>query len=375
MPPRVLLVSSNGSGMGHLTRLVAMGRRATPGTDVQVLSMSSAVPLAAGDLPFQYVPSADDLRISPRRWNPVLHRRLGEAVERLRPTVLVFDGTYPYRAVAELGERFPSVRRVWSRRPMWKPGLGARQLLLSRRFDLVLEPGELAGGLDRGLTVGRPEALTVRPITLLDPSDALPAEEARAALDLEPDVPTALVTLGAGSWQDVDTDLGAVVGALRAAVPDAQVCLVRPSIARSSADPGAGVRTISAYPLSRYLRAFDVVVTAAGYNTFHETVSQARAGAFVGVAAQLDDQPRRAAWAEREGAGVDLRPRAPASCARAAELLLDAARRDAVAARCRRLWPGNGAAEAMAVVEALGDGAARDELPAVRDAVRAGEGA
>jgi len=215
----------------------------------------------------------------------------------------------------------------------------------------------------------------VRPITLLDPSDALPAEEARAALDLEPDVPTALVTLGAGSWQDVDTDLGAVVGALRAAVPDAQVCLVRPSIARSSADPGAGVRTISAYPLSRYLRAFDVVVTAAGYNTFHETVSQARAGAFVGVAAQLDDQPRRAAWAEREGAGVDLRPRDPASCARAAALLLDAARRDAVAARCRRLWPGNGAAEAMAVVEALGDGAARDELPAVRDAVRAGEGA
>ncbi|WP_298804226.1 hypothetical protein [uncultured Pseudokineococcus sp.] len=370
-PSRVLLVSSNGSGMGHLTRLVAMGRRASPGTDVHVLSMSSAVPLAAGDLPYQYVPSADDLGIRPRRWNPVLRRRLGEAVERLRPSVLVFDGTYPYRAVAEMGERYPRVRRVWSRRPMWRPGLGAAQLRLSRRFDLVLEPGELAARLDSGLTASRGDALPVRPITLLDPPDLLDARAARRALDLEQGVPTALVTLGAGGWQDVDTDLGRVVSGLRRQVPDVQVCLVRPSIARSDADPGEGVRSVSAYPLSRYLRAFDLVVTAAGYNTFHETVAFARAGAFVGVRAQLDDQPRRARWAEEEGVGVDLHPQEPASLERAARLLADTGARASAEGRCRMLWPGNGAAEAMAVVEALGAGAAVGELGAVRDAVRA----
>ncbi|WP_299034320.1 hypothetical protein [uncultured Pseudokineococcus sp.] len=360
---RVLLVSSNGSGLGHLTRLVAMGRRASAGTDVHVLSMSSAVPLAAeGLLPYEYVPSAGDLGISARRWNVLLHRRLGEAVRRFRPDVLVFDGTYPYRAVAELGDRFPGVRLVWSRRPMWKPRMGAVQLGLVPRFDLVLEPGELAADLDRGLTVGRGDALPVRPITLLDQHELVGAAQARTALGLEQDVPTALVTLGAGAWHDVDSQLGAVVAGLRRVTPDAQICLVRPSIARSGADPGHGVRTVSAYPLSRYLRAFDVVVTAAGYNTFHEAVAFGRASGFVGVTAQLDDQPQRARWAQREGVGVDLDPLDPSSVARVAELLVDERARERCTARCAQVWPGNGAAEAMAAVEAVADGASGREL-------------
>lgn len=362
-PRRVLLVSSNGSGMGHLTRLVAMGRRAAADTDVHVLSMSSAVPLAAdGLLAYQYVPSAGDLGISARRWNTVLHRRLGEAVRRLGPDVVVFDGTYPYRAVAELGERFPRVRLVWSRRPMWRPGLGSRQLALTARFDLVLEPGELAASHDRGLTVGRPEALRVRPITLLDPDELLGPEDAREALGLEQGVPTALVTLGAGSWHDVDSELGAVVAGLRGAAPDAQVALVRPSIARSRSELGHGVRAVSAYPLSRYLRAFDVVLTAAGYNTFHEAVAFSRPSGFVGVPAQMDDQPQRARWAQEVGVGLDVRPREPASVARAASLLAEPVRRAELSRRCEEAWPGNGAGEAMAAVEAVADGARAEDL-------------
>lgn len=338
-----------------------MGRRASACTDVHVLSMSSAVPLAAGEVvPYQYVPSAGDMGITARRWNGVLHRRLGEAVRRLRPDVLVFDGTYPYRAVAELGERFPRVRRVWSRRPMWRPGLGSRQLPLARRFDLVLEPGELAAAYDRGLTVGRRDALRVRPITLLDPEELLDADAARDALELEPGVPTVLVTLGAGSWHDVDSELGAVVAGLRGG--DVQVCLVRPAIARSQSDVGQGVRAVSAYPLSRYLRAFDVVVTAAGYNTFHEAVAFSRPSAFVGVPAQMDDQPQRAQWAEDAGVGLLLRPRDPGSVARVAGLLADPARRGELSRRAAEVWPGNGAGEAMAAVEALADGARPDEL-------------
>lgn len=363
---RVLLVSSNGSGLGHLTRLVAMGRRAAPGTDVHVLSMSSAVPLAAeGVLPYEYVPSAGDLGISARRWNVLLHRRLGDAVRRLRPDVLVFDGTYPYRAVAELKERFPGVRLVWSRRPMWKQGMGAAQLRLAPRFDLVLEPGELAASYDRGLTVGRDDALRVPPVTLLDLPDLVDARTARDVLGLDQDVPTALVTLGAGAWHDVDSELGAVVAGLRREAPEAQVCLVRPAIAQSDADLGHGVRAVSAYPLSRYLRAFDVVVTAAGYNTFHEAVAFGRASGFVGVTAQLDDQRQRARWAEDSGVGVDLRPFEPASVARVAHLLLDATARARFEERCREVWPGNGAAPAMRAVEAVADGAdGRDLLRA-----------
>ncbi|MEJ5913399.1 hypothetical protein [Pseudokineococcus sp. 1T1Z-3] len=325
--------------------------------------MSSAVALAAeGVVPYEYVPSADDLGISARRWNPILQRRLDREIAHNAPDVLVFDGTYPYRAVAEVKRRHPRLRTVWSRRPMWKPGMGARQLGLSGAFDLVIEPGELAADLDRGLTASRDDALKVRPVTLMDRQDVLGRAEARSALGMDPEAPAALLTMGAGAWQDVDSDLGSLVNGLRVGVPEAQLHLVRPSIARSSAELGEGIRALSVYPLSRYLEAFDLVVTAAGYNTFHETVALSRPGAFVGVEAQLDDQPQRARWAEREGVGLDLRPRETASVARAAALLASPRRAAMVSERCQALWPGNGAADAMAAVEAVADGAEVGDL-------------
>ncbi|MEJ5945824.1 hypothetical protein WDZ17_11025 [Pseudokineococcus basanitobsidens] len=367
-------MSSNGSGMGHLTRLLALGRRASTGTEVSVVSMSSAVAQAVpAGMPYQYVPSADDMGVSARRWNVVLHRRLGAAIEQADPDVLVFDGTYPYRAVAEARRDHPRLRLVWSRRPMWKPGIGARQLALTRQFDLVLEPGELAAAYDAGLTVGRRDALPVRPVTLLDQDEVLPAVRARRELDLDPAVPTALVTLGAGSWQDVDSELGGIVRALRRRVPDVEVCLVRPSIARSTST-GHGVRSLSLSPLSRYLAAFDVVVTAAGYNTFHETVAFGGAGAFVGVQAQLDDQPRRARWARDHGVGLELDPRQPASREALGDLVADAGLRERLRTRSAEMWPGNGAAEAMAAVEAVARGGDAVEARRARDAVRAAAG-
>ncbi|MEJ5866622.1 hypothetical protein WDV85_02570 [Pseudokineococcus sp. 5B2Z-1] len=363
---RVLLMSSNGSGMGHLTRLTAMARRADPRTDVHVLSLSSAVTAGAAHLPHVYVPSARDMGISPRRWDRVLERRLAKEVERLRPDVLVFDGTHPYPALVELARRRDAPRLVWSRRPMWRPGHGAEDLLLSRRFDLVIEPGELAATHDRGLTRGRGDALVVRPVLLLDPDEALPRPEARRELGVEGEGPTALVMLGAGRWYDAVTHQREVVDVLSQAVRDVQVLVARPRIAEGEPDLGAA-RAVSVQPLARVMAGIDLVVTAAGYNTFHETVAAGRPGAYAGVPAQRDDQPQRAGWAHDAGVGLDLgvgTPQAASRLREAARLLADEAAREAVEARCRDVWPGNGAADAMRAVEALADGADGGELVA-----------
>ena len=56
-PPRVVLVSSNGTGMGHLTRLLAYARH-LDGVDVRFLSLSLAAPVVRDmGYPVEYIPS------------------------------------------------------------------------------------------------------------------------------------------------------------------------------------------------------------------------------------------------------------------------------------------------------------------------------
>ena len=192
------------------------------------------------------------------------------------------------------------------------------------------------------------------------------ASEAAAALGLDPARRTALVNLGQGGEVD-----GAV--AALAARPD-----------RDPGPPGGGAavehragprgsrrrrpRSTSTFPMSRYFRAFDIAVAAAGYNAFHELIAFAVPTLFVPMPRNTDDQAARARWAAepRRRAGRRAAPIDPA--------LEDAARRarrpatvgSPRSAAVRRAFPGNGAAR-------RGDDARRRcspgerPAPAVRD--------
>lgn len=349
-----MYVSSNGAGMGHLTRLMAMARRRSPGVRPYVVSMSRAVPVVADEgLDYEYIPSRDDLGIGARRWRLIFTERFAEVLLRERPDVVVFDGVYPYEGLLASRTVLPDVRLVWSRRAMWRPGLGHRQLASSAVFDLVIEPGELAHGLDVGATAGRSDALRVGPVTLLDDSDLVPRAAAAAALGVDPDRPTALVTLGVGAINDVESDLGRVVQALTS-VPGLQVVVTRPAIAASDAGLPQGVRGVSIYPISRYLRAVDLAVAAAGYNSFHELVGHGVPTAFVAnTATGMDDQGARARWAAQAGVGIDLPALDAAGVQRVVDELGDPQRRADMAANLARVRRPNGAAAAQAAVEGL----------------------
>jgi UDP:flavonoid glycosyltransferase YjiC (YdhE family) len=350
----VLLVSSNGAGMGHLTRLMAMARRRSPGIRALFASMSQAVPVV-GDEGFgwEYIPSRGDLGLGPRRWNVLLERRFTALLSRERPKVLIFDGTFPYDGVVDAASRAGGIRLVWSRRGMWRPGLGGRQLRRADRFDLVVEPGELAADLDRGATAGRTDAVRVGPVTLLDVDEQVSRADAARVLGVDPGRPTALLTLGAGNINDISSDLGCFVGRLLE-VPDLQVVLTRPMIADDLARFGDRVHGVSVYPVSRYFRAVDFAVAASGYNAFHELVQFGVPTAFVpNVSTAMDDQEGRAVWAEQAGAGLAVRAVTAAEVDRVVTVLADPARRAELAAGCRAVERPNGAGTAMAAVEAL----------------------
>ena len=340
--PRVVLMSSNGAGMGHLTRLFSYATRLDDTAAPAILSLSQAAPLARTfGLPFEYLPSARALSMPPGRWRPIFIRRVSETLARVDPDVVVFDGTWPYPGIEEIREAHPRSRWVWSRRGMWQAGKNTEQVRKASWFDAVLEPGDLAESVDVGATAGQP-AHRVGPVTLLDPGDLEDRATARAALGLPPDGPLALVSLGAGTINDTRSDLGAAVSALTDL--GVGVCVTVPEIAGSAA-PGTDVHLVRDYPLSRRYAAFDVVLSAAGYNSFHELLRMGAPTLFVpNTATSLDDQGARARYAADQGWAHTL-PRLTVEAATPLleELLANGAD---LADRARRADPGNGAGPA-----------------------------
>ncbi len=351
---RVLMLSSNGSGLGHLTRQMAVARRLPESVEPVFATQSQAAAIVAEAGYFvEHIPSRERMGADHERWNAYLRDRLDDLLASVDPQAVVVDGTVPYDGLLQVMEHHRDRWFVWLRRGLWRAGLGAQWLQRGSRFDAVIEPGDLAAGADRGLTAGAGDAQRVDPIVLLDPDELLDRDHARAELGLDPDRPAALVQLGAGNINDVATPAALLTRALLAR-EGTQVRLAQSPIALEplSAPPGAAV--VSRYPLARYLRAFDVAVTAAGYNSVHELVRFAVPSLVVpNHETSLDDQATRAAALAEDGLVLQLPQVTGATADAAVARLLDPAVQQRLRARCEARAPGDGAAQAATLIARL----------------------
>ena len=349
--PPLLLISSNGAGMGHLTRLMAYARRAQPDMAPYFLSLSQAVGVVAQyGFSFEYLPSAGATGMPPRRWHPLFTDRVSAAVARLRPAVVVFDGTWPYDGIPRVRDVYPEPLWVWSRRGMWRCGKSAEQLAKAAWFDEVLAPGELAEPYDRGATADA-GGVRVGPVTLLDTDELDDRDAARNALGLPQDRRLALVALGAGNINDTSHETGAIVAALRAL--DVEICLTQTDIAQSDRARN-GVHIVREFPLSRRFAAFDLAVSAAGYNSFHELLRFGVPTLFIpNQDTALDDQLGRARFAADRGLAHMLEHVRVDS---ATPLLCDLLERgQAMVANVPSVDRGNGAAAAAAYLRNIAE--------------------
>ncbi len=348
---RVLFLTSNGEGMGHLTRMMAIARRAREDIEpiFATLSLALKVVREAGSFA-EFIPRHPEWHWS--IWNPFLERRLLKIIDRYGAEAVVFDGNAPYQGVIS-ARQAAACPFVWVRRAMWKIGEGKTFLERSRHFDLVIEPGEFAAEFDRGLTVAhRSDILCVPPIVMLDRSEALGREEARAALGLDPGAQTVLLQLGSDNTNDIASPAWIAAERLLRE-PDTAVVVAEWLISRRPLSLPKGVRRVRIYPLSRYLNAFDFAISAAGYNSFHELVAFGIPSIFVPMDKPSEDQSGRTRYAEQVGAGLHLQPFTEQGLDRCLETMRrPEARRDMVAA-CTALFPGNGAGEAMEAIERL----------------------
>ena len=347
---RILFVSSNGTGLGHLTRSMAIARRLTS-LEPLFLTLSGAAPVVREQgFPIEYVASYSTPGAgSDWRWSRRLRGRLRAAFAEAAPDVLVFDGAHPYQGLIDALGAARGARRVWCRRPMWRPGSNRGALARESFFDAVLEPGEFAASQDRGATVERRDrARVVDPIVFCDDADLFPRQDAAAELGLDPEATCVLVNLGQGP--EVRALAERCVREL-AGRDGVQVAVLSSAIASGLDLPDGVVHLRATYPISRYFRAIDGAVAAAGYNAYHELIRFGIPTLFAPMRRQTDDQAARARFAQESGVGLALGDGALPEPA--LERLLDPARRQAMAARLAELRPGNGAGEAATWLEEL----------------------
>ncbi len=350
---RVLYLTSNGIGMGHLTRCLASARRLPAGVRPVILTMSRAFGVVRDQgIATGYIPYWRSAGLPEGPWQDSLADEIDAAIGFWRPNVVVFDGNVPYPGLMAGLARHPSVWTVWQRRALWRAGTGGVALRDGRAFDAVIEPGEIAAAFDPGPTTAlRDAALVVPPITFLRTGEALARTAARAALGLDAARPAVLLQLGSGNNFATTALRTRVIAALRDLPAERRPQIVHADwrISDGAADLPDDVIRLDAFPIARWLAAFDWAVALAGYNTFHENVAAGLPTLFLANEnPEQDLQSLRAEVAALRGLGEAAAAGDVQGLLAGIAALADPAERAAVRAACARLPTTNGADDVAA---------------------------
>lgn len=364
---RILFLSSNGVGLGHLTRLLAIARRCGERFQPVFVTMSQGVSVVE-DLGYvvEYLPFHDYAGCEVYRWNKYLRKELNGMILFFDARVVVADFNSPFQGVLDTISDNPDTWFVWCRRGMWQAGSGAKFVERERHFHAVLEPRDLADGFDVGLTTRhRSRTRQVPPIRLLDDHELLPRDLARRELGLDPDKITVLVMLGSGNNYDYNVVRQLALSHL-AGRGDVQIAVAHWLISERAVDLPADVVRLEQFPLARWFNAFDAAISAVGYNSFHELIFAGLPTVFVpNENPRQDDQLARARYAERNGLGYCVRTHDIYGLKPRLDRLLDADERDAIRRNCGALDHTNGASAAARMIEELAYTARGDRRYAV----------
>lgn len=351
---RAIFLASNGIGLGHVARLLAIARRAEGRFDPMFATMAQAAHLVEQfGFAAEYIPSQMYVGSDPASWDDWLGFELERLIDQQDARLLVYDGndlpTGLLRAIMAHG----GCRLVWVRRSMGN-NAPLPPIAKTRLCDAIIEPGDISAEPRFGdLPRKRRGIMPVGPIRLLDENELLTRKKAAAALGLDASRPSVLLHLGAGSNRDIAHLIDAAVRALRQ-FPEVQIAIAEWANAPAALSLWPEVIVIKGFPISQFYRAFDFSIGAAGYNSFHETISLELPTIFIANdAPEMDDQIGRARFAQDASAAFELPEdrlvELPAIC----EVLLNERAREVLRENCRRIRQENGAAEAAAAIARL----------------------
>jgi predicted glycosyltransferase len=346
-----MFVASNGVGIGHVSRLLAIARRFDKQKPIVFVTSAQAVG-AIERLGYraEYLPSAGYVGGDFEQWDRWFRYELETLIESYDPDLVVYDGNNPSHGLVRAVTSRRDCRLAWVRRGLWGT-LSSPFIDNAAWFDLIVEPGEIDGQPDNGVTAKRRgEATQVPPARLLDEAELLSRGDAAKLLGLDPSRPAVLIQLGAGFNRDVVTLIDRLVAALRQA-PQLQICVADWINGLQSISYWPDVTYVRGYPLSQYFRAFDFSIAAAGYNTFHEIMAFGLPTIFIpNRHPTMDDQAGRAEHAQSLQAAFELHESDLEDLPDLIALLMDGKARDFLVVNGAKLKQENGAALAASLL-------------------------
>ena len=363
--PTIILATSNGIGMGHLTRASAIAAELKSVANPIIISMASGVvevPKIAG-VRFEYVPGRDRKWMGRFAWDEYLRDRIIALIDETNAKIVSFDGVVPYPGIIGIKSIRPKVKLIWVRRGFWQK-TPTRYLLnlQSKMMDLIITPGDFSQSYDKGPTSTRNDSVLVKPISIFNPLTTLNKFDARSALGLDKDRPAVLVQLGIGE-ADANAKLTAALNGLRS-WPNLQVVLTKEPVTPAGnnlAPEGLDIKVIHYFPLANVLNAFDAAICAAGYNSVHEELAAKIPTLFIPNIRGIDNQAGRAAWAADNQMALTVEQSDLAQITHSASKLASQTLRDQLENNCANLPAVTGAKEVAKIFIDLIGRPIRDE--------------
>src|SRR5690606_637464 len=130
----------------------------------------------------------------------------------------------------------------------------------------VIIPGE--AGIN-SLGIKDDKKYYCEPIIYLDKSELLTRDQIRNQWNIPPKSKLIYVQLGAGNINDINSTIQMILSELKKR-EDVYVVIGESIIGKRLDVNENRVMILRDYPNSMYFNAFDLAITAAGYNTFHE---------------------------------------------------------------------------------------------------------
>lgn len=311
MKKTIIFMVTNGAGLGHLTRGLAVAkklRQLDSTLEIVFFTTSLATEVIRNEgFMFYYIPSKASMpeTVTSSVWNDYLKKQLQQIVDIYNPIAIVFDGAYPYAGMISSIRQNKSLTSIWIKRECYKYNT-SRHDSLEQNFHLIIIPKELVGNYEQDRE-SESTRKYCKPIVLLDSKEVHDRDIVRKSLGITPSNKLFYIQLGAGNINDIRVDYEIIIKCILKN-PNHIILLGESIIGERISITGDRIKTIRSYPNAQYFKGIDFAISAVGYNTFHELLYFKVPTLFIpNIKTQQDDQVKRAKLAEEKGVALCLK--------------------------------------------------------------------
>lgn len=349
----IVFAPTNGAGLGHLTRTLAIARRIkkiNPNKKIVFFSTSPAMHLILREgFMGYYLPSKmlfpQDVTAS--QWNELLIDELNIVFQLHRTEMIIFDGAYAYQGLDyAMRNANYKMKKIWIKKDEIKKSVSQVTSFQDTYFDKLVVPGEAGKNYEQK----KANYYYTNPIIYLDRSELLDRELILKQWNIPKEYKVVYVQLGAGNINDIKSTLGMIISILKN-MPNVFIVIGESIVGKRLDVYDKRIMVLRDYPNSRFSNAFDMAITACGYNTFHELMYFGVPSIFIpNEATKSDNQAARSMRAERAGAALTLMKPTLEIMKNAIENLLDTENNEKMRRASRELVLENGADELASVL-------------------------